>query len=215
MDKNTADKYINKRAEFQDEFNECYGLIADLTDERDTLLQDNKELREWAKRVDDHSCRISSLCPACEEMDNGKWLFEKESTLIHNINFKKFQKKTKHLLSNHPEIPDSSKERSDWYDIHDGFDLFGLGVDWEENNQHNKYRIKLDGVRVIEYTHVSRDCYYPCNDKRSIAKEHVIGQDPYNKIIIVRDDSGLQNKSNKEVMKNISMDESEDGKFTG
>jgi len=48
----TLDKHIDKRDEFQDEFNTCYKLIADLTKRNDTLLAENKALREQVKHLE-------------------------------------------------------------------------------------------------------------------------------------------------------------------
>ena len=51
MDKNTMDKY--NRAEFQDEFNECYKTIADLTTKNKALREGIEDvLNKWDKNID-------------------------------------------------------------------------------------------------------------------------------------------------------------------
>ena len=89
---------------------------------------------------------------------------------------------------------------SDWYDYKGEVDFQGPFVCVAENKDGSfvtdevnyvhwfdakRYRIKLDGVRVIEYEQLSGGYYI--YESTNIPEHKVIGKDPHNKIIIVKE----------------------------
>lgn len=119
---------------------------------------------------------------------------------------------TKEMSENAKEFNDKfpDKEFSDWYDykgevdFKDGvcaeIEYMDLGTEEYEKFQHfdwsyvKRYRIKLDGVRVIEYMSIVA-FIFNCKNGELIPDSDVIGHAPGNKIIVVRD----KEKTNEEI----------------
>jgi len=182
-------------------------LVSNLDEQITQLSKENKALREGIEK-------------AMREATSLACIFEDIENLLSSNTQQDTVDKSTQIVSKEVDLnlyPDSNayqnhdaenghrikKDWSDWYPYLDEVDF----TDWiitkcrKENGdivigrrpfEGEEYQIKLDGVKVIWYSYSDLSCYF--GKTEIIEKGDVIGIDHGNKIIIIKDESTINQK---------------------